>query len=561
ESGDPETLPSLVDEELLQKAVEEQGPQDQAGQIAKEEGIQYDEVCQLRLDYKNILKIDHLWQFTSLTKLQLDNNIIEKIGAPSLIQGYYGLMINIIFLSISSSPLDLSFNNNEEIEGLDSLVKLEDLSLYNNRISVIENMDTLLNLHVLSIGNNFLAQLENVIYLRKFKNLRTLNLAGNPICKEDRYKIFVAAYLPELVYLDFRLLDEQTREQAFGKYQYAIEEMRHNETQERRAMDARQEQEDELQLHRDAFVELLNGPYLFDSMYADDAEAAKLAYLPGVSLLLETYPSPYSVLTVFEIGLAQRSRGEDEVKSFFDCSREAVYDNQQRAAQIAADFEKARRQVCHGTVAFTVMSRRDAANVKVTSKRAYPSSVGENFCIFANNNCRDLENHHHEKLLEIAVATLERVAKNELEEDMPDDVRMLFVDKDTVINAVSASHDTHLLKIDNREDELMMRCNSWMSALMKSVQDEEVKRNRKLISEIHNYIDYVRDHLDEIYTLPMHNHQHPTKTIKLNMFLCFDYNRCILQYISERIESRAQIYTFSTLVQNCKNADHSYGFF
>lgn len=26
-----------------------------------------------------ILKIEHLWQFTSLTKLQLDNNIIEKI--------------------------------------------------------------------------------------------------------------------------------------------------------------------------------------------------------------------------------------------------------------------------------------------------------------------------------------------------------------------------------------------------------------------------------------------------------------------------------------------------
>lgn len=42
-----------MDEELLQKAVEEQGPQDQAGQIAKEEGMQYDEVCQLRLDYKS----------------------------------------------------------------------------------------------------------------------------------------------------------------------------------------------------------------------------------------------------------------------------------------------------------------------------------------------------------------------------------------------------------------------------------------------------------------------------------------------------------------------------
>lgn len=34
--------------------------------------------------------------------------------------------------------------------------------------------------------------------------------------------------------------------------------------------------------------------------------------------------------------------------------------------------------------------------------------------------------------------------------------------------------------------------------LSMQVQDEEVKRNRKHISEIHNYIDYVRDHLDEM---------------------------------------------------------------
>lgn len=49
----------------------------------------------------------------------------------------------------------------------------------------------------------------------------------------------------------------------------------------------------------------------------------------------------------------------------------------------------------------------------------------------------------------------------------------LLVDKDTVTNAVSASHDTHLLKIDNREDELLTRINSWMSGLLKSVCDNE----------------------------------------------------------------------------------------
>ncbi|CAM4736095.1 unnamed protein product, partial [Leuciscus chuanchicus] len=49
----------------------------------------------------------------------------------------------------------------------------------------------------------------------------------------------------------------------------------------------------------------------------------------------------------------------------------------------------------------------------------------------------------------------------------------LLVDKDTVTNAVSASHDTHLQKIDDREDELLARVNSWMSSLLKSVLDYE----------------------------------------------------------------------------------------
>ena len=49
-----------------------------------------------------------------------------------------------------------------------------------------------------------------VIYLRKFKNLCSLDLAGNLICEAENYKIFVTAYLSDLVYLDYRLLDKQT---------------------------------------------------------------------------------------------------------------------------------------------------------------------------------------------------------------------------------------------------------------------------------------------------------------------------------------------------------------
>lgn len=46
---------SVIDEEMLEKAIEEQGPQEQAGLIAKEEGLKHDKVTQLRLDYRSKL--------------------------------------------------------------------------------------------------------------------------------------------------------------------------------------------------------------------------------------------------------------------------------------------------------------------------------------------------------------------------------------------------------------------------------------------------------------------------------------------------------------------------
>ena len=40
---------------------------------------------------------------------------------------------------------------------------------------------------------------------------------------------------------------------------------------------------------------------------------------------------------------------------------------------------------------------------------------------------RDLENAHHEKLLEIAIITLEKVVKNELDDEIPDDLREVCI--------------------------------------------------------------------------------------------------------------------------------------
>ena len=152
-----------------------------------------------------------------LQKLQLDNNIICKIQ-------------NLDHLT-ELRWLDLSFNLIEKIEGLDSLTKLTDLSLYNNHISEIGGLNTLHELNVLSLGKNELQPYDKVVsYLKEFPNkLEVLTLMGNPGTKENEqgYKYHVIAYLKDLKYLDYKVIDSELRYQAEETHK---EEMTEKET-------------------------------------------------------------------------------------------------------------------------------------------------------------------------------------------------------------------------------------------------------------------------------------------------------------------------------------------
>ena len=53
--------PSVIDEQMLKDAVEDQGPKGEAGRIAKKEGIDFDRVLSLRLDYRS-MNIAVFWQ-------------------------------------------------------------------------------------------------------------------------------------------------------------------------------------------------------------------------------------------------------------------------------------------------------------------------------------------------------------------------------------------------------------------------------------------------------------------------------------------------------------------
>ncbi|XP_009634148.1 dynein regulatory complex subunit 3 [Egretta garzetta] len=509
--------PNVIDDEMVQKAIEEQCPED-IGKLAKREGVNFKEVTELQLSFRNILQIDNLWQFENLTKLQLDNNIIEKIEGLEV-------LVHLVWL-------DLSFNNIEEIEGLDTLVKLQDLSLYNNRISKIEHMDTLQELQIFSIGKNNLMTLEDVIYLRRFKNLRTLNLTGNPLCDDEQYMLFVVAHLPDLVYLDFKLVSDTTREFALLTYQDLTELLEREEAQALAQLEQEQAKQKELEYHKAAFVEYLNGSFLFDTMYAEDTEAAKLAYLPGVGDLLQAYRKEFVSVceNLFNYGLKEYEKREAEVSDFYESLHEALTANQQEGRKIILDFEnrnKTRLDEIHNASSYDIAESRRAeykedilqlSEVLMTLEMLIADQLEElikdferNIAVIASTfienvkgmmtQCRELENRHHGKLLEISITTLEKSVKNELDEDLPDDVQMLLVDKYTIVTAVTASHGIHLLKIDKRESDILNNIYCWQASVTEKAFQNEIDRNRDRVKEIVQYIDNLQEELDNIEIL------------------------------------------------------------
>lgn len=117
-----------------------------------------------------------------LEKLQLDNNVIDKIEN-------LGHLVHLKWL-------DLSFNNIRSIEGLENLVNLTDLSLYNNHISFLGGLENCIKLNIFSIGNNQITTFEEIISYfgrvgdkkTRFKYLQVLNVYGNPFTIKEGVK-------------------------------------------------------------------------------------------------------------------------------------------------------------------------------------------------------------------------------------------------------------------------------------------------------------------------------------------------------------------------------------
>lgn len=97
-----------------------------------------------------------------------------------------------------------------------------------------------------------------------------------------------------------------------------------------------------------AFVENLNGPYLFDHMYAEDAEGLKFMFVPTVPEMVASYKEKFSAICqqVFDYGLDKFQERDAEVSLFHECVDEAKEENRMLSAAKIEEFLEYKKQVC-----------------------------------------------------------------------------------------------------------------------------------------------------------------------------------------------------------------------
>jgi len=495
----------VIDDEMITKALVEAGGMDH--EFSSNVTFQLPEIIAkaptLRLSFKNILAIDNLQGFHALTKLCLDNNIINRIH-------------NLNHLS-NLTWLDLSFNNIEKIDGLGHLTKLSDLSLFNNRIEEIEGLENCKELQCLSLGNNDISSLDCVQKLRGFERLHMVNLEGNPISKQQDYKFSVLAFLPHLKYLDFALVEEWERAAAKDQYTDEVMEMVENE-QLKEEEELRLAKQKEVQRQLQA-ANLEVADTLFDEMFDEDTEHGKLRLMEGVEEAVNEYQGLFkeAAEALKTEGKAKDLEKREELEKFLKAVEGVERYHSGKAVEMIEQFNRKKKRV------FLELSKREhvensdlqdlSQNLKDLEEKLmdlemqqveqfeemagdFEQGYGEMTTVSLELLTRffraveEQEEKYNHQVLTIALDLLERAAKDEMsDEGMSEELSSLLVDRDTCMNAISTSHDTHVGRLLKREDEVSAREKAKTKKLLDDARQKESNRNRNRIVEIQQFVE------------------------------------------------------------------------
>nr|XP_016925660.1 dynein regulatory complex subunit 3 [Drosophila suzukii] len=519
--------PGIIDRSMIETAYLEEGQKGEARRLHQLEPVVYDRITTMRLEFKNILRIDHLWMMPNLTKLCLNCNKIEVIEHLEMLTAL--------------KDLNLSFNYITRIENLETLVNLEKLSLFSNRIQKIENIQTLENLVILSIGNNLIDTVEGIERLRFVSTLKVLNLEGNPIAKLPDFplSLYVTAILPQLNYYEYVFIKSETREEAQKRFYRELREIEDKQEREIQGLETEAREMAEADRLASSFVEHLDGQQLYDSLWRDDEDGRILMLVgPPAQELCEEYSKDVYDLTqqIYRLGLERFGERDEEIRDFntnlhegqeelqsqgqrqieeflqykertFDEMRlkwreldqrdEGLEELQTQLDNLNAQFQDALHEMWQSLMAQELHLHEAVEDSTLNFDRKISelmaSFVEQAQVIF--QQLRDLCTHFADNMTEIVTQFISiKLSRHELNA-IPKELRKCVDDREAVLQLVEGMRTTHSARVDEREDRMAQRSRDFIDDMITKLNNKEVDRHRAKILEINSFMEMMTEAL------------------------------------------------------------------
>ena len=139
---------------------------------------------------------------SSLIALNLSYNIITEFLPQKPLS-------NLKFLNLSHNLID-------NLPDISSIITLNELFLFGNKLKSANFLFSIKNMCLLDIGSNLLDNFEDLAMLSVSTRLHTLNLVGNPLYLKSGYKTSISQLFPRLIYMDPEDISIHSKYQQIG---------------------------------------------------------------------------------------------------------------------------------------------------------------------------------------------------------------------------------------------------------------------------------------------------------------------------------------------------------
>ncbi|XP_011699185.1 PREDICTED: leucine-rich repeat-containing protein 48-like isoform X2 [Wasmannia auropunctata] len=523
------TEPGVITQNMLVSLTIDQGPKKEGGRLFLQDGIELDKLKEIRIEFLKILNIDHLWLLKSLVKLSLSHNVIEKIENLDKLHHL--------------RELDLSFNRIKIMENLNNLHQLEILLLYSNEISTVQGISDLKKLIILNIGKNKINDWKHVVYLRDFKSLKSLNMCDNPCTEIDGYLDYLFAFVPQLVYYQYRMISESERQSAIDKHYRIVSNLEENEAKMQTELALQREFKNKTALLFASYVEQLDEDYLFQQMFSSDEAGRTLSTLnESTQNAFEEYKKSFVAICqkLYKLGLQENDKRTEEIRLFEVAVNEGKENTQNEARRIVDEVLEKRAKIFANIkeVMEALVEKHEEETESVAAKARELFNEFNDLLSKARNQLMSKEIILHDQMedinkvfrinmtdivnsfLETAREYFSLLRNAEIEyndiingfvlhylsgfEDethIPFNLKDLYCDKDTLAITLATSHNIHLQIIDDREKRMTNRLDNWLKDYINQLIVNEDKRNRQQILEISHFFESQQKELN-LLSLP-----------------------------------------------------------